>query len=127
MNFSLEWNEKELTGAVRGACKKVVHGGARDVAIEAKKNVPVDNGDLLNSIEVNSWENNEAVGAYVTAGGKDLGHIARFVELGTPGTVYKSGKKKGKDRTPVKAKPFLRPALKKNKAKILAKFEGALK
>lgn len=127
MSFSLDWNEKELTAQVRGACKKAVLGGARDVAIDAKMNVPVDKGNLLFSIEVKPWEKHDAVGAYVTAGGKDMGHIAGYVELGTPGTVYKRGKKKGKERTPIKAKPYLRPALKKNKRKILSKFNGGLK
>ena len=127
MNFSMKWNEEKLTVDVRGACKKAVLMGARDVAIDAKMLVPVDNGNLLSSIEIKTWEKHDAVGAYVTAGGKDMGHIARFVELGTPGKVYKRGKKKGSERTPVKAKPYLRPALKKNKRKILAKFNGALK
>jgi len=126
-NFKLDWNEKELTAEVRAASKKAVLAGARDVAIDAKMNVPVDKGNLLFSIAVKTWEAHDAVGAYVTAGGKDLGHIARFVELGTPGTIYKGGNKKGKERKPIKANPYLRPALKKNKRKILAKFNGALK
>lgn len=127
MTFKLDWNGAEVTAEVRRACKKVVFDGAKDIAIDAKMNVSVDRGDLLSTITVKTWEKQDAIGAYVTAGEEDLGHIANFVELGTPGTIYKSGKKKGADRTPVKAKPYLRPALKKNKRKILAKFNGALK
>lgn len=35
---------------------------------------------------------------------------ARFVELGTPSTVYKRGARKGSPRRPVRARPFLQPA-----------------
>lgn len=111
---------------ITGACKKAVFAGARAVAADAKRLVPVDTGGLKNTIAVKTWERSDAVGAYVTAGGKDLGHIARFVELGTPGEVYKGGSRKGADREPIEAKPYLRPALRKNKAKIKANFQGAM-
>ena len=127
MIFKLDWDEEELTAQVIGVCSKAVLGAARDIAIDAKMNVPVDNGDLLATIEVKTFKKHDAVGAYVKAGGEKLGHIARFVELGTPGTVFKSGKKKGKGRKPIKAKPYMRPALKKNTNKTLARFEGKLK
>ncbi len=125
--FKLDWNEPEVTAEVRGACKDAVLQGARDVAIDAKMNVPVDTGGLMNSVTVKTWEREDAVGAYVTAGVKDKEHIARFVELGTPGEVYKGSKKEGQPRAPIKAQPYLRPALKKNKSKILSNFKNKLK
>jgi HK97 gp10 family phage protein len=125
--FKLDWGDEELTAEVQRSCKKAVLAGARDIAIDAKMRVPVDTGELLFSIEVKLWEKPDTIGAYVKAGGDDRGHIARFVELGTPGAAYRSGKKKGEYRKPVKAKPYLRPALKKNKAKILTKFKDILK
>lgn len=134
MNFDLKWNDKKLFGEVKSVCKKACIDGAKDVAIDAKMNAPVDKGDLVFSIEVKSWEKADAVGAYVSAGGKDRGHIARFVELGTPGTTFKStkgywGHESGRSmsRTPIKAKPYLRPALKKKKKSIVLKFRGKLK
>jgi HK97 gp10 family phage protein len=127
MTFKLQWHDKELKAKVKSICKKIVLGKARDVAIDAKMNVPVDSGELLNTIEVVAFEKPEAVGAYVKAGGKKLGHIARFVELGTPGTVYKTRSKKGKVRTPIKAQPYLRPALRKHKQKIKNAYRNKLK
>ena len=106
--FDLKWNGKQLTAAVLGACRQAVDEGAEDVAAEARKNVPVDTGELEKTIEVVKFERPGVVGAFVKASGEKLGHVARFVELGTPGDVFKSGKRKGKDRRPIKAKPFLR-------------------
>lgn len=125
--FELDWNGKELTAEVRGACRETIKDVANDVAEDARRNCPEDDGDLKKTIEVVAFEKIDAVGAYVKAGGEDLGHVARFVELGTPGTTYNSGKKKGKARKPVKAKPYLRPALNKHRRKMLSKFRGKLK
>ena len=127
MNFRLDWNEKKLTGEVRKICKEATRKRAVDIAIDAKMNVPVEKGDLLFTIEVVQFEKPDAVGAYVKAGGENLGHVARFVELGTPGTVFKAGKKKGKQRRPVKANPYLRPALKKHGAGFPDDFKDKLK
>ncbi len=131
-DFKLKWNGKQLNAEVTAACKKAVINGAKNVAIDARMNVPVDEGNLLFSIKVTSFEKKDVVGAYVSAGGdgssnnNGQGDIAGFVELGTPGTVYKAGPRKG-PRKPIQAKPYLRPALKKNYNKILVSFRDKLK
>jgi hypothetical protein len=126
-SFNLEWNDDQLAAEVQNKCLDACIAGARDVAIDAKMGVSVDKGDLLFSIEVVPFKKPDAVGAYVKAGADGKEHIANFVELGTPGTVFKSGKKTGKDRKPIEAKPYMRPALKRKKAGIQRKFEGRLR
>jgi very-short-patch-repair endonuclease len=50
-----------------------------------------------------------------------------FVELGTPGETYRIKSKRGQSRTPIKASPYMRPALKKNKRKFKNDFQNKLK
>ena len=64
-------------------------------------------------------------GYLVTVGGKGPWgdtFYAPFVELGTPGEMYKSGKRKGSARVKIKKKAFMRPELKRNKSKIKKLF-----
>lgn len=126
-DFKLNWNDESLTAEVLGICKRVTKDKAEDIAADARANCPKDSGELAEKIEVVEFQKKDAVGAYIKAGGKDLGHIARFVELGTPGTEYKSGERKDSERTPVKAKPYLRPALKKHKRGYASGFKDKLK
>ncbi len=126
-NFNFKWNGAAVKVEVEGICEKAVNDGAKMVAKDARRLAPVRTGGLKKSIRIQKWKKPGIVGAYVVAGEKNREHIARFVELGTPGETYKSGKKKGRSRTPIKAKPFLRPALKKNKSKIRNAFRNKLK
>ena len=85
--------------------------------------MPVDTGGLKKSIHIKTFKKVGIFGAYVKAGEKGKEHIAGFVELGTPGTTTRHGK----NRTPIKASPYMRPALKKNKRKIRKAFENKLR
>lgn len=126
-DFKLDWNNAELMTEIEGICEDAVNSGAAKIAKDAKGLVPVDTGGLKNSIRVKKFKKPGVYGAYVKAGEKDKEHIAIFVEVGTPGEIYKTGAKKGKERTPIKAQPYLRPAFEKNKAKIRRDFQNKLK
>lgn len=126
-NFKLDWHGRELIAAVEGICENAVFGGAEKIARDARRFVPKDTRGLGKSIHVKKFKKTGVVGAYVKAGEKGREHIAGFVELGTPGEVCKAKSKKGQPRTPIKASPYMRPALKKNKAKIRKNFQNKLK
>lgn len=141
-SFKLDWHGKELTAAVEGICEDAVFGGAEKIAKDARRLVPKDTGGLKKSIHVKTWKKPGIFGAYVKAGEKGKEHIAGFVELGTPGTTmkvqnpgftYTKKRRRGNwktmsvKRTPIKASPYMRPALKKNKSKIRKGFENKLK
>lgn len=138
--FKLEWDGQKLSKAVTALCVEAVNDSAEELAEEIRRRIPVSAGTpktskyrqagqhLRDTVRVNRWQRQgQAVGAYVSVGYPYLGYIARFIELGTPGTVYRAGKKKGKPRTPIKAKPFMRPALRKFKGKFKVRFEDILK
>lgn len=114
--------------------RSALRAGARVIADEAKRNVPVKNGKLKASIRTGSNISKGNVEAYARAGGKSSGKgkdksafYAQFVEYGTAAHIIKAGKTKpvliftardGKkiETTQVShpgavAKPFLRPAL----------------
>lgn len=122
-DFKLNWLGKDVVQEVNGICEDAVRAGAKRVARDARRLVPKDTMGLEKSIVIKSWKKPGIFGAYVKAGEKGKEHIAGFVELGTPGTTTRQGK----NRTPIKAAPFMRPALKKNKSKIRRGFENKLK
>lgn len=122
-DFKLDWRGKELIAEIEDICETTIKERAKAVARDAKRLVPKDTGGLKKSIHVKTWKKPGVFGAYVKAGEKGKEHIAGFVELGTPGTTTRQGKK----RTPILAAPFMRPALKKNKSKIRRAFENKLK
>ncbi|MCP4553086.1 MAG: hypothetical protein GY834_13855 [Bacteroidetes bacterium] len=78
-------------------------------------------GSLKNSGRIVKWKNADALGAYVKFGGRGYmvngidTYYAPFVELGTPGTITRYGKK----RTAIKAKSFLRDSLKTHRKSML--------
>ena len=108
--------------------------GAEDIAADARRDCPVEKGgktdkygnrpgSLRDSIRV-AKSKYEDGGHLVVVGGKGPWgdtFYAPFVELGTPGTEYRSGSRSG-PRKPIKAHPFLRPAKNKNKRKIRRNF-----
>ena len=122
-NFKIDWNGKEVTREVENICEDAVMAGAKAIARDAKRLVSINTGGLKKSIHVKTFKKTGVFGAFVKAGEEGKEHIAGFVELGTPGTTTR----KGKNRTPIKAKPYMRPALKKNKSKIKRAFENKLK
>lgn len=130
-SINIEWHGREVTSKVSGACKKVVNKTARYVSRVAKTLVPVDENNtetqhLKESIYVSEWAKPGVKGAYVSAGAYQREHIAGFVELGTPGETY-TGKKRGQDRTPIKAQPYLRPATRKGQVKMKTLIDRELK
>lgn len=126
-SFNLDWHGKELIAEVEGACEDAVNAGAEKIARDARRLVPKNTRGLEKSIHVKKFKKTGVIGAYIKAGEKGREHIAGFVELGTPGEVFKTKSKKGQLRTPIKAKPYMRPALKKNKRKIRRDFQNKLK
>lgn len=155
MSFTLEWSADQLTGDVLNACETVVFSGAEQVLKDAEANCPVESAESYNkrkagpkakqygakigvlkkSGRIVKFRKKSAVGAYVKFGGTVVDGVdtyyGRFVELGTPGTSFKTKKgywgHEGQQRVAVKAKPFIRPSLKKNGAGILNDFEGAMR
>lgn len=129
--FKMTWNDEEVFRNIHGSAVAHCAEGASIVLKDAKRNCPEgDSGALKESGRIQSWDKGNAVGAYVVFGGQ--GHIvngvdtfyAPFVELGTPGTVFKNGKKKGRARVAIAAQPFIRTALRKNEKRILHSFDG---
>jgi len=124
--------------------RSALRAGARVVANEAKKNVPVDMGQLKASIRTSSNVKKGGVEAYARAGGRknkskgtdQSAFYAQFVEFGTAAHIIypKKGKKlkfKASDGSTrfanfvlhkgAKAHPFMRPAYDaKNQEAIVA-------
>ena len=126
MSFTMEWEGEGLKNRVKIVAERNVLDSARRVQAGAKKRVPIDNGDLKESIDIKTWKNKGVEGAYILAGAPGEEHIAHFVELGTPGEIYTGGAYKGQKRTPIKAAPYLRPALRAEKKRFAESFRDAL-
>jgi len=109
VNVDIEWNDAlapEIEKAVAGASVKA----AEAVAADARRLVPVDSGELQASIKAMKSKFKDG-GAIILAGNKKA-FYAHMIEYGT---VKKA------------AKPFLRPALKKNKNKTKKIIEKAVR
>jgi hypothetical protein len=143
-DFKLDWDGKRAERIIDNAIELAVDHGAELVLKDAVRLAPTGSesrsgsgskkrtpGSLKKSGRIESFKKKDAVGAYVKFGGVDVNGVkvfyAPFVELGTPGTTARIGGGKTKERTPIVAQPFLRPALKRNKGKIKSEFNGALK
>lgn len=117
----------------RNIMRAALRAGARVIANEAKKNVPVKMGALKRSIRTDSTRVKGGVQATAKAGGRSGGRAkdksafyAQFVEYGTAAHMIKAGEKKkrlvfiARDGNRVSttkvnhpgatAKPFMRPA-----------------
>lgn len=110
----------------RNIMRAALRSGARVIADEAKKNVPVQYGELKASIRTGSNRKKGGVEAYARAGNKKA-YYYRFVEYGTAAHIIKAGKNKqmliftARDGRKVEtlqvnhpgavAKPYMRPAL----------------
>jgi len=125
-SFTLDWHGEDLKKRV----SEVAKANVLKSAVKIKKNAfglaPVDTGGYRESIEYKTWNNKGVFGAYVESGEPGLEHLARFIELGTPGEFYTGGSYKGQKRTPIPAKPHLRPALNQEKKAFLNSFRDAL-
>lgn len=122
-SFKTKWHGKKATTKIEDICRAVVKESAEAVAKDARLLVPIDTGGLQKSIHIKVFKKAGVLGAYIKTCEKGKEQVAGFVELGTPGTITR----KGKNRTPIKAAPFMRPSLKKNKSKIKKVFENKLK
>ena len=113
MVYTLKWNDKELMNSVHGKAHDAVQKGCFLVEGDAKRLVPVDTGRLRGSITNEVEETIGRVGTNV--------EYARRIELGFVGTDI-LGRKYNQ-----KPYPYLRPALEKNRSKILGLFRDLIK
>ena len=111
--FTLEWHDKELLKKVNTIANAVAKRGADYVLNDAQKLVPVKSGTLKKEIELKRGKFKDGDYFVQAQGpGNYTKFYATFVELGTHNT---------------EKKPFLRPALKRNKRRIQKMFKDAMK
>lgn len=112
---------KELPAKIEGNIMRgAVRAGAKVMETRAKELVPVDDGDLRDSIKVSTKSKRGQVSATVRAGGKKA-FYAHMVEFGTARHFIKPKKRKSLffagmarevvDHPGTSPKPFMRPAL----------------
>lgn len=112
---------KELPAKIEGNIMRgAVRAGAKVMEERAKQAVPVDDGDLRDSIKVTTRSRRGKVTASVRAGGKKA-FYAHMVEFGTARHFIKPRKRKSLffaglarevvDHPGSAPKPFMRPAL----------------
>lgn len=112
---------KELPAKIEGNIMRgAVRAGAKVMETRAKELVPVDDGDLRDSIKVSTKSKRGQVSATVRAGGKKA-FYAHMVEFGTARHFIKPRKRKSLffagmarevvDHPGTSPKPFMRPAL----------------
>ena len=109
-DYKLDWNAESVIRAIEGAVEVASKKGAEMVAADARRLCPVKSGALKESIKVS--KSKYADGGHIVSVGGDQQYYASFVELGRAGVL---------------AKPFMRPALARNKPKIRKMFRDALK
>jgi len=113
MSTDLIWNDKELIKKVNAIADAVAKRGAGLVLNDALKLVPVKSGTLKSEIELTRGKFKDGDYFVQAQGpGNYTKFYATFVELGTHNT---------------EKKPYLRPALNKNKKRIQKMFKDAMK
>lgn len=130
----LEWNDKKLIAQVGTVTDRICQEGAEMIAQDMRRGVPVKTGELKDTIQVRKSKFKD--GGYIAGVFSDdsakweetLGARAIFVEYGhaSPSRGRSNVKRNNITKT-VPAKPFIRPALRKNRRKIAKRFEGALR
>jgi HK97 gp10 family phage protein len=119
--MTLLWYAEELLKKVDHIAEQVASEGADLVLRDAKRLVPVETGKLKSEIDIKKSKFKD--GGYVVeaqAPGNYDDFYASFVELGTPN-------KKGKRHGTTVARPYLRPALQRNKRRIFQMYQDRLK
>ena len=112
MSTFIEWNDKEWIKLVQQATDDACEEGAKMVLKDAKRLVPKKTGELSSRIKIRDAPYEDGGWSVFAQGPGDYDRFyAIFVELGTSDT---------------KAQPFLRPALNKNKRKILKNFRDKI-
>ena len=124
-NVKMEWRDKAVIAKVKRATDRVMKRGAQRIRNQARRNISSKDGLLRSSVNVLKSKFNDgylvAAGAY----SKKDAYYAPFVELGTPGEIYRKGSRSG-PRKKIKKHPYLRPAMKSQRRKIIRDFKGAL-
>ena len=115
----------DIKKELREESAKLADEAAKETLSDAKMRIHNISGELAASGRTSTFENRRGVGAAVTFG-DDKAYYAVWVEVGTPGAAYKSGKRKG-PRTPVVAHPYLRPAAKKASRKFIKEIKELVK
>ena len=112
MSVDLKWYDKELIKKVNTIADSVAKKGADLVLKDAKRFVPIKSGTLKSEIELKRGKFKDGDYFVQAQGpGNYKKFYATFVELGTHNT---------------KKKPFLRPALNRNKSRIQRMFKDAM-
>ncbi len=121
----LIWNDKALIEEVRDAAEVATKEGAEKVAADAQRLAPKDTGTLRRQIKVRASKFKGGGHIVQAQGPGDYDrYYASFVELGV--NIFPYGDK-SKPKVKIEPQPYLRPALHKNKARILKAFDGKLK
>lgn len=112
----IDWNDKALIGIVEGIAEKVAEEAAgwvqKDARMLLKMKAKHPTGKLASEIEIKKSKYPDGGWIVQAQGPANFSkYYASFVELGT----YKD-----------EALPFLRPALHKNKSRILRRFREML-
>lgn len=128
--FSLQWYGDEEKKLVSDIAESNVKRASKRVVRSAKRRVKKDTFKLRNSIKAQIYKKTGLHIAYISAGVRGEEHISLFIELGTPGEIFKKSKteigakKKGKERTPIKPEPYMRPAIREEKKRYLKSFRN---
>ena len=111
-DFYIDWNDKEWIKFVQQATDEACKEGAEMVLKDAKRLVPRKTGELASRIKVKKAPYEDGGWSVFAQGPGDYDRFySIFVELGTSDTP---------------AQPFMRPALNKNKRKILKNFRDKI-
>lgn len=115
MSMTIQWFGDKISKDMAGNVKAAVHDIAKLIEGDVKSNAPTGKtGKLKRSVKTVETEKDGEYLAFVKVGSRTKGgaYYAGFVELGTK---------------LLPAKPFVRPAIRKNKAKAERKLHEAVR
>ncbi|WP_306113272.1 MULTISPECIES: HK97-gp10 family putative phage morphogenesis protein [unclassified Roseovarius] len=119
----LEKRLKAIPGDVLDGLRPALVKGAQDIADAMETLVPEDTGDLQNTITVTGP--NDTTPAYAAGGGKrTAGPQQALVTVGSPEVRYGHIVEFGSVKT--EAQPFMRPAFRLKKAKVMRRIQTAV-
>ena len=134
MSVDITWNDKALLKNVAKIADIKTRAGAEMVLKDAKMRVDKDTKTLVGEIEVKRGKFKDGDWVVEAQGtGNYTKYYAIFVELGHYSSVWGTylrpkggGSLKGISPVHIPKRPYLRPALNKNKRKIMQSFTNAL-
>lgn len=127
--MEIKWYGEEIIDDVNAVLGVEVGNVAEKVAADARRKVPVKTGTLRDTIKVVSGirkDNGSVHLAYVHVGSRVAGgaqHLARGRDRTKAGAFYAGMVELGTSKT--RKKPFLRPAIRKNKRSGMAMLNKA--